>query len=213
MKNFLIIPVFLLVLGCEGQDPADEIISDTSLFADTTQIIPLSQSLIFMREEEKLARDVYLQLYQSWEKPIFENIAASEQKHMDAVLRLLDMYSIADPVGDNGIGQFSDSSLQKLHDELVASGSQSLVNALEVGALIEEVDINDLNLAIDSIDVADILLVYENLNKGSRNHLRAFYRNLQAMGEDYEPQILDEQYFEEIVNSAQETNGKNRRGK
>ena len=34
--------------------------------------------LVFMREEEKLARDVYLTMSDRWGAPVFENIAASE---------------------------------------------------------------------------------------------------------------------------------------
>ena len=30
-------------------------------------------TLVFMREEEKLARDVYITLYDQWEHPVFNN--------------------------------------------------------------------------------------------------------------------------------------------
>jgi hypothetical protein len=54
-------------------------------------------ALLFMREEEKLARDVYNTLYEIWGQPTFTNIAASEQTHMDEVKLLLERYSLADP--------------------------------------------------------------------------------------------------------------------
>lgn len=64
--------------------------------------------LLYMREEEKLARDVYLTTYNLWRLQIFDNIAASEETHTEAVKLLLDRYNLADPVGSNGIGVFTD---------------------------------------------------------------------------------------------------------
>ena len=51
------------------------------------------EGILFMREEEKLARDVYLKLYDRWELPIFRNIANSEATHMEAIKTLIDRYS------------------------------------------------------------------------------------------------------------------------
>ncbi len=58
------------------------------------------EGLLFMREEEKLARDVYLVLFDKWGLRVFENIAESEQRHMDAVLYLLGKYGLDDPARD-----------------------------------------------------------------------------------------------------------------
>ena len=45
---------------------------------------------------------------------------------------------------------------------------------LLVGALIEEVDINDIQKELDEhVDNQDIVFVYDNLINGSYNHLRA----------------------------------------
>ena len=101
-------------------------------------------SLKFMREEEKVARDLYLAFYETWKLRIFSNIAASEQRHMDAILALLDKYGIADPASDLKPGEFADSDLQDLYDNLLAKGTASQTDALSVGALVEEVDIDDL---------------------------------------------------------------------
>jgi len=133
--------------------------------------------LVFMREEEKLARDVYLYLYDEWELPIFSNIAASEQNHMDAIKKMLDKYGIADPA--LGPGVFSESSgLQSLYDELINKGVQSKVAAFEVGVTIEEKDIEDLEEAKVNTNHKDILNVYNNLLDGSWNHLAAFESHL-----------------------------------
>ena len=140
------------------------------------------QDLVYLREEEKLARDVYHYLYEQWSLPIFANIAVSEQRHMDAVLSLLTLYGIADPVGTNAAGVFSNSTLQGLYDQLTAQGSASVIAALETGIYIEDTDIGDLETAIGSTQNPAILRVYNNLLKGSNNHLAAFINNLEAQG-------------------------------
>lgn len=162
--------------------------------------------LLFMREEEKLARDVYLTLYEQWELPIFQNIANSEQSHMDAIATLLDRYGLEDPAAGQDIGEFTNGDLQALYDELVATGSASLEEALRVGAAIEEIDILDLEEYIAETDRTDIIQVYENLLRGSRNHLRSFARTLERQtGEVYTPQYLTQEAYDDIVNGSVET--------
>nr|WP_305906903.1 DUF2202 domain-containing protein [Methylomarinum sp. Ch1-1]MDP4519614.1 DUF2202 domain-containing protein [Methylomarinum sp. Ch1-1] len=165
-----------------------------------------TESLLFMREEEKMARDVYLTLYDLWDDEVFENIADSEQEHMDAMALLLEKYDLLDPAID-GIGLFSDPALQELYDELVARGEKSRMEALYVGALIEEMDMRDIQEAIDAAEHADIIRVYENLLKGSRNHLRAFVGKIEDEGLVYEAQVLTQDEVDEIVDSPIERGG------
>jgi hypothetical protein len=160
-------------------------------------------TMLFMREEEKLARDVYLQLHEIWGTPIFANIAVSEQRHMDSVLKLLDKYGLEDSALP-AIGGFSDSDLQKLHDSLIDQGKDSQLEALYAGGFIEETDIIDLQNAIDATDKTDIINVYENLLKGSRNHLRAFVSAIESQGVVYVPQALTEEELDAIVDSPME---------
>jgi hypothetical protein len=156
-----------------------------------------------MREEEKLARDVYLTLYNYWRLPIFRNIARSEEWHMHMVGVLLKKYGIPDPVAETGnrIGVFKDKHLQELYDKLVSEGKKSLIDALKVGATIEDLDIYDLERAIKDTDNRDIRAVYLNLMKGSRNHMRAFVRTLRRFGADYKPQYISEEEFERIIST------------
>ena len=164
--------------------------------------------LIFMREEEKLAHDVYVAMDAIWQQNVFSNIAQAETTHTEAVLLLLERYSITDPVGSNSDGVFVDASLQGLYDLLVAVGNATLIDALMVGAEIEELDIVDLDNHLATIvDNDDIILVYENLQKGSRNHLRAFIRALEAQNTTYTPKYLSQAEFDEIINSPIETGG------
>jgi len=132
--------------------------------------------LLYMREEEKVARDVYKELYKVWGLKIFSNIASSEQKHMDAIKTLLDRYGLEDPA--KGPGVFSNPDLQALYDALMIQGNSSATEALNVGAIIEETDIEDLEKALDLTDHRDIKRVYTNLMAGSYNHLAAFESKL-----------------------------------
>lgn len=158
-------------------------------------------SLLFMREEEKLARDVYNALYATWGQPTFQNIAASEQAHMDEVKLLLDRYGLTDPALDPG--KFTDANLQALYDQLVAQGSVSLADALKVGAAIEEIDILDLQTRLAQTDNADIQWVYNNLMTGSYNHLKAFTGALtQQTGEVYQPQYISADAYQSIITGS-----------
>jgi len=132
------------------------------------------EGLLQMREEEKLARDVYLEMYALYGNTIFSNIIESEQRHMDAIKGLLDRYHLEDPAAVNGVGVFTDSHIQDLYDELYAKGTLSLNDALEVGVIIEELDIADLEELLNQTTKRDITRVYKNLLEGSYNHLAAF---------------------------------------
>ncbi|XRO76308.1 DUF2202 domain-containing protein [Methanocaldococcus sp. 10A] len=162
------------------------------------------EGLIEMREEEKLARDVYLTLYNKWGLQIFKNIAESEQTHMDSVKYLLDRYNIPDPVESEEVGKFSNPKFEELYNKLVEQGSKSVVDALKVGATIEDLDIADLENWISKTDNEDIKFVYENLMKGSRNHMRAFVRMLERYGANYSPQYISKEEYEQIISSSME---------
>jgi hypothetical protein len=166
------------------------------------------EGLLLMREEEKLARDVYLALAELWNLPVFNNIAQSETNHMEAVGSLLDQYGLEDPAATTGQGVFTNPTLQELYDQLVAKGSQSLIDALHVGATIEEIDILDLEEYISKTQREDITFVYNNLLKGSRNHLRAFVSSLEMQaGETYQPQFIDQDAYAAIINASLESGG------
>ncbi len=161
-------------------------------------------SLIKMRQEEKLARDVYLSLQLQWGARIFANIARAEQQHMDMVALLLERYGIEDPAADDTIGVFSDENFEALYTQLVEAGNASYQDALIVGATIEDLDIFDLEEALQDVDNADIAMVYNNLDKGSRNHLRAFASQLTVLGIPYNPQYIGVEEYEQIVGSEWE---------
>jgi hypothetical protein len=164
-------------------------------------------ALLYMREEEKLAHDVYVTLYAQWGLPIFQNIASSEQTHMDSVLALLERYGLADPASAQ-VGVFTNPDLQALYTRLVARGRASLAEALQVGGAIEEIDILDLDESLAQTSRADIQQVFANLRSGSENHLRAFASTLQTQaGETYQPQFLSPEAYQAILASDAQSGG------
>jgi len=217
-RNLIIATLIFAItfIGCK--DDSSIVIADDSLQKIETQSIEdailnitaseLSdaekEGLIFMREEEKLARDVYLHFYEKYGVRIFSNIAKSESVHMAALKMLLDKYELKDPILDDAIGVFQDEKLAGLYIQLTEAGDVSLVEALKVGLTIEDLDIKDLMEFTEDVESEDIIMVYDNLTKGSRNHLRAYYRQATRNGGTYEPQFITQELFDEIIASPQE---------
>ncbi len=159
-----------------------------------------SSGILYMREEEKLARDVYLFLYEIHPLRPFLNISKSEQAHMDAMLYLIDTLNLLDPVGENPAGVFQNKELQQLYNELIERGSKSREEALRVGALIEEVDLIDIQTELEENAYnEEVVRVYTNLYRASENHLRAFVGVLKVLDVDYEPVYLDPGQFNRII--------------
>lgn len=140
-----------------------------------------AEHIIFLRQEEKLARDVYVALYSTYGKKIFLNISASEQNHMDSVEGLIVKYNLEDPAGDDSSCVFSDTSFDftALCNELITAGQGSLEDALKVGVFIEEMDIHDIEeVMLPDVAQTDVRRVLTNLLAGSYNHLDAFEKSL-----------------------------------
>lgn len=130
--------------------------------------------LIYMRQEEKVAHDVYTTLALSWNLSILTNIASSEQSHMDAVKKMINKYQLTDPVTDETVGVFSDPDFQIMYDDFVLQGQQSPSETMIVGQAIENKDIEDLNTYILVTDNNDILKMYGRLLAASERHLGSF---------------------------------------
>jgi hypothetical protein len=200
--------ILFISQGCSKDEPvtATDLISQINALPIEALNDDESNFLLLMREEEKLARDVYITLYAKWNVNVFLNISSSEQDHTDAVLVLLNKYSLVDPVTTDSVGVFTNVRLQDLYDQLVATGSTSLLEAYKVGATIEDLDIFDLKEAISKTDNQDLNLVWENLSMGSRNHMRSFYGQIVGLGSTYSAQFILQEELEAIINSPRENN-------
>ena len=179
--------------------------SDVSAIEKDGLILSDEEAILFMREEEKLARDVYLYLFAKWDHVVFDNISKSEQRHMDEVLALIIHFGLDDPA--LGVGEFSDPELQALYDELTSMGETSLEDAMFVGATIEDLDIWDLETFIEEAEDEFVQCVFENLMRGSRNHLRAFVRHLDMLDVTYAPQYISQEEFDDIIEGSHEPHG------
>jgi hypothetical protein len=224
MKKSIFLNILMLSLsitGCGGgengmgsnennqaglQNSTSNLISQINTLPEETLSTAEKDSLIYVREEEKLALDVYQQLNIRWgnQTKVFENISNSEKTHIETVQTLFFRYKLVDVAANNQAGLFINSDLQNLYTELITEGSISLVDGFKVGAAIEEVDILDISKHLDGIDNQDIRLAYQNLLKGSRNHLRSFYKNIQKYGGIYTPRYLNEETFNGIIHSEME---------
>lgn len=198
-NSFLIVLISIFLSsfsGCDPDsiDPVDVVSEDDNL------------GLVYMREEEKLARDVYITLFEIYGNNVFSNISNAEQQHMDQLLVLLLKYDIQDPSIDK-VGEFHNQSLQQLYNDLIEQGSESETAALIVGATIEDLDIKDLDeFTLETTD-PDIITVYNSLNCGSRNHMRAFNTQLESLGVSYVPQFISQEKFDSIIDGEHERCG------
>jgi hypothetical protein len=191
-----------LLTACGGDDDSTTATTDSTLPPPTISTLSAEEiaGLKFMREEEKLAHDVYVALYALYgNDDIFYRISLSESTHTEAILALLVKYGIPDPAAGKPAGVFEDPDLQALYDTLIAMGSASHIAALKVGALIEETDIRDINAKKAVTDEADILTVYSSLLCGSQDHLRSFNSQLLALGVTYVPQVITQAAWDSIV--------------
>ena len=200
IAKITIVLIYISLISC-STDKDEPIIDQNNLSIEE------ENDLKFSREEEKLARDVYLFSYEKYGDVIFYNIAQSEQQHMDQILILLNKYQITDPASSDK-GLFTDQELQVLYDQLTSKASISLNEALEVGAIIEDLDIFDLNELESRTIKPDLLSVYEKLECGSRNHLRSFISRLEASNVLYNPEYISLSAFNEIINGTKEQCGR-----
>lgn len=131
-------------------------------------------SLVYMIEEEKMARDIYDALYELTGIETFDTISDSEQKHYDTLLKVASKAGIDTTTISDEAGVYTITEIQDLYTTLLAEGSLSSEDAVNVGILIEQTDIADLQSAIESTDITLLGQVYSHLLDASQNHLAAF---------------------------------------
>ena len=197
--TLVVILIFSLSLFSSCSDDNDDInddLTNQSLSEDD------KSALLFMLEEEKLARDTYIYLNDLWAINQFNNIKDSEQTHMNLVEDLLIQNNIEYSI--EPVGEFQNQTLQNFYDQFVIDGAISSSKAMQIGATIEDVDIKDLQDFLDITTHLDLVAVFESLQCGSRNHLRSFIQGIENRGETYTPQFLTQEEFDAIIASDQE---------
>ncbi|WP_396600360.1 DUF2202 domain-containing protein [Algibacter sp. R77976] len=197
---FILMFSLTLLSGCsDNNDDNNDIIEESS---EETVLETDKTALLFMLEEEKLARDTYMYLDNIWSINQFANIQKSEQTHMDAIENLLIKNNIEYSLLP--IGEFENETLQGLYDQFIIDGKTDQASALQIGATIEDLDIVDLQIHINETNNVEIASVFESLRCGSRNHLRSFVSNIEKEGNTYTPQFLTQDAYNLIVSSDSE---------
>lgn len=209
MKRKMLVLVLTITSACMAQagwgpGPGRGKAPQAGTIPQTNTLTPSeAESLTYLREEEKLAHDVYVTLFDTWGHFVFNNISQAEQQHTDATLNMLNRYGLVDPAQPQA-GHFTNGELQHLHDTLVTRGRTSTLEALKVGALIEEVDMQDLDGMIAGTENESLISHYEKLHCGSRNHLRAFVRQIESQGVAYQAQVMTQDAVDQIADSPME---------
>lgn len=198
--TLLIVLMLSLSFLCACSDDNEENNSENTLTQNLNE--SGKNALLFMLEEEKLARDIYILLYNQWSLNQFANIKNSEQMHMDAVESMLIQYDIEYNILP--IGEFENQDLQNFYNQFILDGSVSQINALKIGATIEDLDIVDLQNYIEATTNIDLISVFYSLQCGSRNHLRSFVFGIENLGSTYEPQFLSTEAYSTIISAIHE---------
>ena len=198
LTAFIITVSMSFLSACSSDDDANSRNFNTNQPLTETD----KDALLFMLEEEKLARDTYVYLNNEWSISQFDNIKDSEQMHMNAVENLLTQYNVAYTILP--MGEFEDEILQDLYDQFIIDGTISQANALQIGATIEDLDIVDLEDYINATSNTNLIRVFEKLQCGSRNHLRSFVSAIENAGDTYTPQYLSQEDYNSIIAASHE---------
>ena len=196
--------ISLAIFACAGNVMATGAESSPVETDDAALDYNEKMHLMFMREEEKLARDVYQTLGTMYpDSVIFGNIDDSEQTHTMAVKAMIEKYGYEDPSTNDNVGAYTGEDFgwyfTEKYNQLVERASISELEALYVGAFIEELDMMDINQCPKVIvetdngindvnecgkvftDKADIQRLYSSLLDGSDSHLEGYVANIEKM--------------------------------
>ncbi|MGD8581643.1 MAG: DUF2202 domain-containing protein [Gammaproteobacteria bacterium] len=220
IAGFSALTIVLSICPASATDAVSPASSDDTATLDFNE----KTHLIFMCEEEKLARDTYITLGARYpEAAVFGRIDDSEERHKCAVADMLEKYEIPNPSTNDNVGVFTGEDygwyFTEKFNALVERGSVSVLEALYVGAFIEELDMLDINQCPQVIvetdngindvsecgkvytDNADILRLYGSLLEGSESHLRAYVSNIEKqIGEgNYVAQVLTQEQVDTIL--------------
>ncbi len=156
-------------------------------------------TIAFMWNEEKLAKDIYLELNLIYPTQQLENIATkSETVHQALVEDLVERYDLnitnlvdykenysEEELRSFASGEFGIQEIQDLYDTLYEEGKQSQQAALEVGCKVEVTDVEDLLNEIkvaEEVDAQDLIAIWDILLSGSYSHYWSFDKGLQNLG-------------------------------
>ena len=209
----------------------DGTVFDLSQYPMSNLTQKVKESLAYMGNEERLAHDIYTVLYnyhndEGTQINQLANIPKSEQKHVEIVQSVIQRYDlniseiliVENPVrdqnvlfGDMPVGVYDIPAIQELYDSLYDKGIASKQAALEVGCMVEVLDVNDLDQAISQAkesNATDVVAAFNILRDGSYNHYWAFDKGLKNMGITEGCGVLGEEYAKTTEEYPQNSNGR-----
>lgn len=187
--------------GC-GQGPGNGCDGVCAARPGSTEPIVLGETaraaLRFQLDEERMAGELYLALGEMHAARPFTNIPRAEARHRELLQNLAARAGLPIPAATVA-GRYETAAIQARYDALLARGRGSPLEALKVGALVEEQDIADLRALAITTDQAELKAAIAALERGSQHHLNAFVRNLEARGVSYAPQVLDAEVYAALI--------------
>lgn len=159
-----------------------------------------------MYEEEKMSYDLYTEFFNRWGLNVFDQVRESEAIHMLRIEELMETKDMPQGTGISGgdKGFYENKDVQALYDEYTVLGNISDITALETAALMEENDIANLRAHIKMQTDDRALKVFAQMERASRNHLRAFVKSLKISGIEYQPAVLSQSEYDNIINNVKE---------
>ena len=197
---------------------------------DSASVLDFNEQthLVFTCEEEKLARDVYQVLGRRFpEVGSFHAMAENKEDSNCAVKALMQKYQVSVPRVNHNVGVFSWGIYGRYFTEkylvLTDQGRSSLLNALYVGAFIEELNILDIEhcpkvlvdinngindasaCGMQYTDNPDVLAIYADLLDESSEHLRLLVRDIEKIigTGKYQAQVLPQEEVDAILSRRQ----------
>lgn len=208
MSKFLpttlaVLVTFFIFTGCGNENGSDDIGANdpTGIDLDSYTQDALTDdekyALAYMWHEEKLAYDIYLELDKVNPANQLNSIATkSEINHIGLVEDLIEWYDInvtnladytinysKEELQAMPIGVFAIEPIQNLYDTLYAEGIESPQASLQVGCMVEVVDVDDLIEFIEDAHGNEAIVdTFTILLDGSYKHYWAFDKGLKNMG-------------------------------
>src|SRR6476620_4362177 len=161
-----------------------------------------TKALINLHDNQKLSLFVYDSLYAIWGINPFGNIRSAESQHVNFLDDVADNYALELETNEpgNSAATFTTPQAETIYQESISKGSLSVVDALKMGARLEEMSLQVLHNAKAVTIKSDLLHTFDILAMGSKNNLQAFNRRLKMYGITYEPGFLEQKDFRNIIN-------------
>jgi len=201
MKRTAILPAVILILLMSG--PASPATASRVEAGNSDLDVYEAWQVTWMYDQEKLARDLANKFLSRWGDPEFLTTAAAEQRHMDELLAVMNLYGLDPLIQTDTDGEFGDERHSDAFSSLMSRGWQSQRDAYIAAAYLEEWDIQEFTASIADSGETRLTEVYSWLLAGAREQLRFLVSRVLGHGSSYEAQILSQSEVDAICSNVQ----------